>query len=74
MGRYSYLIGEDDYALAWLTQSMRKYEMEEEKTAVIEDILQYSAYSSYKKGMFVDEILLLLELIYELSNLKGELN
>ena len=50
LGRHSYLIGEDDYALAWLTQSMSKYEVEKEKTAAIEDILQYSAFSSYKKG------------------------
>ena len=50
MGRHAYLIGEDNYAVEWLDESLRKYETEKEKTASIKDILQFSAFSSYKKG------------------------
>lgn len=50
MARYSYLIGEDNYADAWLNQTSRKYETEDQKTVSVEDILKYKAFTSYKLG------------------------
>ena len=50
MARYSYLIGEDNYADAWLNQTSRKYETEDQKTVSVKDILKYKAFTSYKLG------------------------
>ena len=50
MGRHSNLIGENDYAISWFAESLRKHELERQKTAPIEDILQYYAFSSFNKG------------------------
>ena len=51
MGRISYLIGADDYAVDWLRESLRRYALEEHKTADKEDILQYYAFAAYKQGI-----------------------
>ncbi len=53
MGRHSYFIGEDDYANSWFSESLRKHEIEGQKTVPIEDILQYYAFSSFNKGDFL---------------------
>jgi len=51
MGRISYLIGADDYAVDWLRESLRRYATEEHKSAEKADILQYYAFATYKQGI-----------------------
>ncbi len=35
MGRHSYYIGEDEYAISWFAESLRKHEFEGQKTVQI---------------------------------------
>ena len=53
MGRISYLVGADDYAVDWLRESLRRYALEEQKTADKADILQYYAFAAYKQGLAI---------------------
>jgi hypothetical protein len=64
MGRHAYLVGEDDYAIEWLRESLGKYEKEKEKTASIEEILQFSAFSSYKIGSSIEILFLKSYFVY----------
>ncbi len=51
MGEQSYMIGQFDYAVSWLEESLQRYHNEEYKTVKLEQILKYYVFASYKLGM-----------------------
>ena len=55
LGRQAYLIGEDQIAMTWMEESLRKYHQENEndKTARLQDILKYYAFSSLEEGIML---------------------
>ena len=55
MGRQAYLIGEDETAISWMEESLRRYhqEADDDKTVRLEDILKYYAFSSFNQGVII---------------------
>lgn len=53
LGRQAYLIGEDETAMSWMEESLRRYHQEDEKTVPILDILKYYAFSSFENGVYI---------------------
>lgn len=54
MGRQAYMIGEDQTAISWMKESLRRFqkEPEKEKTVDMKNILKYFAFSYYNQGIF----------------------
>jgi len=54
MGRQAYMIGEDQTAISWMEESLRRFqkEPEKEKTVDMKNILKYFAFSYYNQGIF----------------------
>ena len=53
IGRQAYLIGEDETAMSWMEESLRRYHQEAEKTVPIADIIKYYAFSSFENGLYL---------------------
>ena len=65
MGRQSYMIGEFDYASSWMREALHKYDLEkpECKTAELEHIFEFYAFSTYKQGNIQMGMLFNIEII-----------
>nr|CAH0104732.1 unnamed protein product [Daphnia galeata] len=51
LGQQSYMIGQYDYAISWLKESLQRYHKEGHKTVKLEQILQYYVFASYKQEL-----------------------
>lgn len=49
------MIGQYDYAVSWLKESLQRYHKEGHKTVTLEQILQYYVFASYKQGVMIHQ-------------------